>query len=97
MYYFKITESNKALITTDSPLGAVETITKNIGGREMQVRQQAGNGNVRFGFTAISPEDGMALRAELKVGDEVQSLELTEKKVVNQATGEEFDNLYWAH
>jgi len=97
MYYFKITESNKALITTDAPLGAVTTITKKIGGREMEVRQQAGNGNVRFGFTAISPEDGMALRAELKVGDEVQSIELTEKKVVNQATGEEFDNLYWAH
>ena len=39
----------------------------------------------------------MALKAELKVGDEIQSLELTEKKVVNQSTGEEFDNLYWAH
>ena len=39
----------------------------------------------------------MALRAELKVGDELKSLELTEKKVVNQSTGEEFDNLYWAH
>ena len=29
--------------------------------------------------------------------DEIASLELTEKKVVNQSTGEEFDNLYWAH
>ena len=97
MYYFKITESNKGLITSDSPLTGVQTITKNIGGRDVEVRQQAGNGNVKFGFTAISPEDGMALRAELKVGDELKSLELTEKKVVNQSTGEEFDNLDWAH
>ena len=97
MYYFKITESNKGLITSDSPLTGVQTITKNIGGRNVEVRQHAGNGNVKFGFTAISPEDGMALRAELKVGDELKSLELTEKKVVNQSTGEEFDNLYWAH
>ena len=97
MFYFKITESNKGLITSDSPLTGVQTITKNIGGRDVEVRQQAGNGNVKFGFTAISPEDGMALRAKLKVGDELKSLELTEKKVVNQSTGEEFDNLYWAH
>ena len=97
MFYFKITESNKGLITSDSPLTGVQTITKNIGGRDVEVRQQAGNGNVKFGFTAISPEDGMALRAELKVGYELKSLELTEKKVVNQSTGEEFDNLYWAH
>ena len=97
MFYFKITESNKGLITSDSPLTGVQTITKNIGGRDVEVRQQAGNGNVKFGFTAISPEDGMALRAELKVGDELKSLELTEKKVVTQSTGEEFDNLYWAH
>ena len=97
MFYFKITESNKGLITSDSPLTGVQTITKNIGGRDVEVRQQAGNGNVKFGFTAISPEDGMALKAELKVGDEIPSLELTEKKVVNQSTGEEFDNLYWAH
>ena len=97
MFYFKITESNKGLITSDSPLTGVQTITKNIGGRDVEVRQQAGNGNVKFGFTAISPEDGMALRAELKGGDELKSLELTEKKVVNQSTGEEFDNLYWAH
>ena len=97
MFYFKITESNKGLITSDSPLTGVQTITKNIGGRDVEVRQQAGNGNVKFGFTAISPEDGMALKAELNVGDEIASLELTEKKVVNQSTGEEFDNLYWAH
>ena len=97
MFYFKITESNKGLITSDSPLTGVQTITKNIGGRDVEVRQQAGHGNVKFGFTAIIPEDGMALRAELKVGDELKSLELTEKKVVNQSTGEEFDNLYWAH
>ena len=97
MYYFKITESNKGLITSDSPLTGVQTITKQIGERKVEVSQQAGNGNVKFGFTAISPEDGMALRAELKVGDELKSLELTEKKVVNQSTGEEFDNLYWAH
>ena len=97
MFYFKITESNKGLITSDSPLTGVQTITKNICGKDVEVRQQAGNGNVKFGFTAISPEDGMALRAELKVGDELKSLELTEKKVVNQSTGEEFDNLYWAH
>ena len=97
MFYFKITESNKGLITSDSPLTGVQTITKNIGGRDVEVRQQAGNGNVKFGFTAISPEDGMALSSELKVGDELKSLELTEKKVVNQSTGEEFDNLYWAH
>ena len=97
MYYFKITESNKGLITSDAPLSGVQTVTKKIGSREFEVRQQAGNGNVRFGFTAISPEDGMALKAELKVGDEIASLELTEKKVVNQSTGEEFDKLYWAH
>ena len=72
MFYFKITESNKGLITSDSPLTGVQTITKNIGGRDVEVRQQAGNGNVKFGFTAISPEDGMALRAELKVGGEIE-------------------------
>ena len=54
MFYFKITESNKGLITSDSPLTGVQTITKNIGGRDVEVRQQAGNGNVKFGFTAIS-------------------------------------------
>ena len=37
------------------------------------------------------------LEKSLKVGDEIAALELTEKKVVNQSTGEEFDNLYWAH
>jgi hypothetical protein len=97
MYYFKITESNKGLITSDAPLSGVNTVTKKIGSREFEIRQQAGNGNVKFGFTAISPEDGMALRAELQVGDEISSLEITDKKVKNQTTGVEFDNLYWAH
>lgn len=97
MYYFKITASNKGLITSDAPLTGIKTVTKKIGSREFEVRQQAGNGNVRFGFTAIDPEDGMALKAELKVGDEIPSLELTNKKLVSQETGEEFDNLFWAH
>ena len=55
MYYFKITESNKGLITSDAPLSGVNTVTKKIGSREFEIRQQAGNGNVKFGFTAISP------------------------------------------
>ena len=67
MYFYKISESNKSLISTDKPLSEL----------------------------TISAEDGMALKAELKVGDELP-LTLTEKKVINQQTNQAFDNLYWA-
>lgn len=94
MYFYKISESNKSLISTDKPLSELTTTSKKIGSRTMEIRQQ-GVSDVKFGFTAISAEDGMALRAELKVGDELP-LTLTEKKVVNQQTNQAFDNLYWA-
>ena len=97
MYYFKIAQGGKLLITSTEPVSEVQTVTKEIAGRKVQVRQQMNSGNIKFAQTVISPEDAQHFSTTLKVGDEIPSLEITEKKVVNQETGKEFDNLYWAH
>lgn len=96
MYFYKFTNSNKGIVTTEQPLtgGATKKITKNIGGVHMEVLQQRDQiEGLKFGFTAISPD--VAAQMDLKVGDELP-LELTDKAVKNRE-GEEIPNLYWAH
>lgn len=97
MYYFKISQGGRLLISSTEPVSEVQTVTKEIAGRKIQVRQQMNSGNIKFAQTVISPEDAEHFRNTLKVGDELPGLEITEKKVVSQETGKEFDNLYWAH
>ena len=95
MYFYKFTQSRKGIVTTTEPLtGTMESTTKNIGGVEIQVRQQATSNDVQFGFTAISPE--LADQMDLQVGDELP-LVITDKQVVNNTTGELIPNLFWAH
>ena len=94
MYFYKFTQTKKGIVTSTEPLtGTQETTTKMIGGVEVSVRKQNTTGEVKFGFTAISPE--LASQMNLQVGDELP-LELTEKQVVNTTTGELIPNLYWA-
>ena len=40
MYFYKISESNKSLISTDKPLTELTTQSKKIGSRTMEIRQQ---------------------------------------------------------
>ena len=97
-YFYKVNSSNVGLVVTDKQLGQVTTITKNIGGKDITVRQQSTVADVKFGFLAISQEDGMHFRAQaqagkLKVGAELP-LEFTDKKVKLQ-DGSLAENLYW--
>ena len=95
MYFYKFTQTKKGIVTSTEPLTGQKTTTKMIGGIEVPVREQTGaTGEVKFGFTAISPE--LASKMELQVGDKLP-LELTDKQVVNNVTGEVVPNLYWAH
>ena len=95
MYFYKFTQTKKAIVTSSEPLTGMKTTTKMIGGVEVEVREQAGAaGEVKFGFTAISPE--IAAQMTLQVGDKLP-LEITDKPVVNSQTGEIIPNLYWAH
>ena len=97
-YFYKVNSSNVGLVVTDKQLGEVTTITKNIGGKDITIRQQSTVDDVKFGFLAISQEDGMHFRAQaqagkLKVGAELP-LEFTDKKVKLQ-DGSLAENLYW--
>ena len=95
MYFYKFTQTKKGIVTSTQPLTGMNTVTKMIGGIEVPVREQSGaNGEVKFGFTAISPE--LASKMNLQVGDELP-LEITDKPVVNNLTGEVIPNLYCAH
>jgi hypothetical protein len=95
MYFYKFTQTKKGIVTSTEPLTGLNTTTKMIGGVEVPVREQTGaTGDVKFGFTAISPE--LASKMNLQVGDKLP-LELTDKQVVNNVTGEVVPNLYWAH
>lgn len=95
MYFYKFTQTKKGIVTTTQPLTGMNTVTKMIGGIEVPVREQSGtNGEVKFGFTAISSE--LADKMNLQVGDELP-LEITDKAVVNNVTGEIIPNLFWAH
>lgn len=96
MYFYKFTNSNKGIVTTDQPLngGPTRKITKSIGGVEMEVLQQRDQiEGLKFGFTAISPD--VVAQMNLQVGDELP-LELTDKVVTNRE-GEPIPNMYWAH
>lgn len=95
MYFYKFTQTKKGIVTSTEPLTGMKTTTKLIGGIEVPVREQAGaTGEIKFGFTAISPE--LAEKMNLQVGDALP-LEITDKPVVNNVTGEIIPNLYWAH
>lgn len=95
MYFYKFTQTNKGIVTSTQPLTGLNSVTKMIGGIEVPVREQSGaNGEVKFGFTAISPE--LASKMKLQVGDKLP-LEITDKAVVNNVTGEVIPNLFWAH
>lgn len=95
MYFFKFTQTKKGIVSSSEPLTGMKTTTKMIGGVEVEVREQTGaTGQVRFGFTAISPE--LAEKMNLQVGDKLP-LKITDKPVVNNVTGEIIPNLYWAH
>jgi prephenate dehydratase len=94
VYFFKFTSNMKGIVSSTEPLTGLNTITKNIGGVEVKVREQSNaSGNVKFGFTAIDPE--MAAQMQLKVGDPID-LEITEKNVTDKQ-GNVVPNLYWAH
>lgn len=94
MYFHKFTQTKKAIVTSTEPLtGTQEMETKMIGGVEVQVRKQQTSGEVKFGFTAISPQ--LAEQMNLQPGDELP-LTITEKPVVNTQTGEIIPNLFWA-
>lgn len=93
LYFYKYTQSKKGLITTTRPLSGIKTTTKNIDGDELLSKDTITQ-ELKFGFTAISPE--LADKMNLQVGDELP-LEITDKPVVNTATGEIIPNMYWAH
>jgi len=94
MHFFKFTTTKKGLVTSTEPLTGMKTTTKMIGGVEVQVREQAGaTGEIKFGFTAIKPEQ--AAQMELSVGDELP-LTLTDKPVTD-SDGNAIPNLFWAH
>jgi len=84
----------KGIVSSTEPLTGLSTVTKNIGGVEVQVREQSNaSGNVKFGFTAIDPE--MAAQMQLEVGDPLP-LTLTDKSVTDKE-GNIVPNLFWAH
>ncbi len=91
MHFYKFTQTGKGIVTSTAPLSQTME-TKQIGGIEVPVRVQTGD--VKFGFTAISPE--LSASMKLQVGDKLP-LEITDKPVVNNVTGEVVPNLYWAH
>lgn len=93
LFFYKFTQSKKGLITTTRPITGTKTLTKNIDGVGILSKGPMPK-ELRFGFTAISPE--LASKMNLQVGDELP-LEITDKPVVNKATGEIIPNLYWAH
>ncbi len=93
LYFYKYTQSKKAIITTTRPLAGIRTKTKNIDGIETPSNDPV-LPKLRFGFTVINPE--LADQMNLQVGDPLP-LEITDKVVVNSATGEIIPNLYWAH
>jgi len=62
-YFYKVNSSNVGLVVTDKQLGEVTTITKNIGGKDITIRQQSTVDDVKFGFLAINQEDGMHFSA----------------------------------
>jgi hypothetical protein len=94
MYFHKFTTTKKGLVTSTEPLTGMKTSTKMIGGVEVEVREQTGaTGEIKFGFTAIKPEQ--AAQMNLSVGDELP-LTLTDKPVVD-SNGEAIPNLFWAH
>tara|TARA_R100000951_G_C2648692_1_gene183569 strand:+ start:1490 stop:1774 length:285 start_codon:yes stop_codon:yes gene_type:complete len=92
LYFYKLTQSGKGIVTSSAPLTGSKTVTKEIGGMSIEVRVQ-GAQDVKFGFTAVDPS--ASAKMNLQVGDELP-LELTDKRVVNSETGEQISNLYWA-
>ena len=82
MYFHKFTTTKKGLVTSTEPLTGMKTSTKMIGGVEVEVREQTGaTGEIKFGFTAIKPEQ--ADQMNLSVGDELPLDELKGQVVIN--------------
>jgi len=93
LFFYKFTQSKKGLITTTRPLTGTKTLAKNIDGVELLSKDTITQ-ELKFGFTVINPE--LANKMNLQVGDKLP-LEITDKPVVNTATGEIIPNMYWAH
>ena len=93
MYFYKFTSSRKGIVTSTIPLTGAKTTTKTIGGVQVEVRQQIqGDGDVKFGFTAIAPE--LAAKMQVNVGDELPLI-LTDKPVLDKDDAP-VPNLFWA-
>ncbi len=94
VYFWKFTESKKGIVTSTIPLTGAKTTTKTIGGVAVPVREQiGGDGDVKFGFTAIDPK--LAAQMQVNVGDELP-LEITDKPVLGEDDAP-VPNLFWAH